>query len=272
MMAANQLKELTGSVRLRPVALPVEHGGWGLLLEPIVLGLLLAPSLSGVFLSIAAVGAFLARHPLKLTVGDWRRKRRTARTVMAERFAVLYACAAALAFAAALKSANSSFMLPLVIAAPIAALQLVCDSMGRSRALVAELAGSLATGAVATAIAISGGWPRALAFALWVILAARSAPTILYLRARLRLLHQRSASPGVAIVAHLAAILMVTLLARAQIVPWLAVAAVVLLLVRAIIGFVGTGKQVTARKLGLRELEFGAITVLAVVIGYRIGW
>ena|SRR5438045_2599608 len=32
------------SVRIRLVALPVEHGGWGLTLEPIALGLLLAPS------------------------------------------------------------------------------------------------------------------------------------------------------------------------------------------------------------------------------------
>jgi hypothetical protein len=30
--------------RLRSVALPSEHGGWGLTLEPAVLGLLVAPS------------------------------------------------------------------------------------------------------------------------------------------------------------------------------------------------------------------------------------
>ena len=37
-----------GGVRLRTVALPVEHGGWGISLEPVVLGLLVAPSASGI--------------------------------------------------------------------------------------------------------------------------------------------------------------------------------------------------------------------------------
>lgn len=32
------------TVKLRTVALPAEHGGWGFLFEPIVLGLLLAPT------------------------------------------------------------------------------------------------------------------------------------------------------------------------------------------------------------------------------------
>ncbi len=66
-------------VRLRSVALPVEHGGWGLLLEPIALGLLVAPSLAGFCLSVAAAGAFLARHPLKLVMADRQRRRRLPR-------------------------------------------------------------------------------------------------------------------------------------------------------------------------------------------------
>ena len=32
---------------LRSVAMPAEHGGWGLTLEPGILGVLLAPSLAG---------------------------------------------------------------------------------------------------------------------------------------------------------------------------------------------------------------------------------
>src|SRR5947209_5867668 len=55
-------------VRLRPVALPVEHGGWGFSLEPVALGLLVAPSLLGLFLSVTTLAAFLARHPLKIAM------------------------------------------------------------------------------------------------------------------------------------------------------------------------------------------------------------
>ena len=89
MEAASQLKRTTNGVRIRSVALPAEHGGWSLLLEPIVLGLILAPTLPGLFLSLAATGAFLARHPFKLAVGNWRGNRRSARTAVAERFAAI---------------------------------------------------------------------------------------------------------------------------------------------------------------------------------------
>src|SRR3954468_23037616 len=127
-------------VRLRNVALPVEHGGWGLSLEPVVLGLLLAPSWPGAFLALATVGAFLARHPLKIVAGDRRRGRRFPRTPVAERFVLLYAGVALLSFAAAAKSAPTLMLLPLVLAAPLAVVQVIYDAQGRSRELLPELA------------------------------------------------------------------------------------------------------------------------------------
>lgn len=63
-------------VRVRTVALPVEHGGWSLTLEPVALGLLVAPSRAGFLLAVATVGAFLLRHPLKIVADDRRRGRR----------------------------------------------------------------------------------------------------------------------------------------------------------------------------------------------------
>jgi hypothetical protein len=271
LIAAGHLKAPSRGVRIRPIALPAEHGGWGLLFEPIVLGLLLVPSLPGLFLSVGAVGAFLARHPFKLAIGDWRRSRRTPRTALAERFAILYVCIAVLSLGLAIKTAGVGFLLPLLLAAPFTIVQLFYDSLGRSRTLMAELAGSISIGAVATAIAIAGGWQRPAAFGLWAILAARTVPTILYLRARLRLLHRKPASPRVVIVMHLLAILIVVGLARAGVVPLLAIAALVILLLRAVIGLSKSGKPMTAKKLGLRELAFGAILVFAVVVGHFVG-
>ncbi len=61
MITASQINGETRRICIRPIALPVEHGGWGLLFEPIVLGLLLAPSPAGLFISLGATGAFLAR-------------------------------------------------------------------------------------------------------------------------------------------------------------------------------------------------------------------
>src|SRR5512132_2442191 len=98
MIAVSELPKVTRRVRLRTVALPVEHGAWGLLLEPILLGLLLVPSLAGLLVSISATGAFLARHPFKLAMTDWHRQRVTRRTRLAQRFVFAYATAAILAF------------------------------------------------------------------------------------------------------------------------------------------------------------------------------
>lgn len=52
------------SSSLRALALPAEHGGWGFVLEPVVLGLLVCPSRPGGALALAATATFLAHHPL----------------------------------------------------------------------------------------------------------------------------------------------------------------------------------------------------------------
>jgi hypothetical protein len=262
----------TCRLRLRPIALPVEHGGWSLLFEPIILGLLLAPSLVGLCISIAAIGAFLARHPFKLAIIDLRRNRRSLRTALAERFALLYAVIGALGLAVAIASGGTGMLLPLLIAAPITIVQLFNDVMGRSRALIAEMAGSIATPALATAIVLGSGWSYAAAFGLWAIMAARNVPTILYLRARLKLLHGKSASPGIVILVHLLAVFLVFGLMLVGSAPFLSVIAIVTLLLRALIGFSKASQQVTAKKLGLQEVGFGAMTVFAVVLGHVVGW
>jgi hypothetical protein len=272
MIAASQMSGKIRRIRLRPIAIPVEHGGWGLVFEPIVLGLLLAPTLAGLLLSVAATGAFLARHPFKLAVADWRRNRSSRRSVLAGRFAILYLVFSTVALALAVKIGGGDLLLPLLLAAPIVLIQLTYDSLGSSRALIAELAGSVSIGAVATAIAIGGDLPRPAAYGLWAILAARTVPTILYLRARLSLLRHKPASPLIAIIIHIIAILIVLGLAWASVVPFLAVAALVILFLRALIGFSRFDKEVTAKQLGLRELCFGAMTVFAVVLGHRMGW
>ena len=91
---AGEVGAAGAGVRIRTVALPNEHGGWGLALEPVALGLLVAPSPAGFFLAVATLGAFLKRHPFKIVAGDRRRGRRFPRTAVAERFALLYACLA----------------------------------------------------------------------------------------------------------------------------------------------------------------------------------
>ena len=64
----------------RAVAVPSEHGGWGLTLEPVLLGLLVGFSWSGMAIGAATFLAFLVRTPLKLALVDRRRGRAAADT------------------------------------------------------------------------------------------------------------------------------------------------------------------------------------------------
>ena len=65
--------------------------------------------------------------------------------------------------------------------------------------------------------------------------------------------------------AHIAAVAVVTVMVTVGVAPVLALGAMIVLLVRALIGF--RLNRVTAKQLGFSEIAFGALTVLAVTAG-----
>lgn len=253
--------------RLRPIALPTEHGGWGFLVEPILLGLLVAPGLAGLLLGVAASGVFLVRHPLELAVGDRQRGRRYPRTALAERFVLLYAAVALAAFAGAIVLARGVFWPALALGAPLGLVQLAYDLRKQRRELVPELAGAAALAAAAPAIALAGGWDVAPAFALWAVLVARAAPAIVYVRARIRRLRGARVSSRPSILAHVAALALVAVLAVARLTPWTSAAALALALARALYGLSPQRPAVPAKVIGFQELALGLLTVALVAAG-----
>lgn len=144
------------SPRLRSIALPAEHGSWGLTLEPILLGLLVAPSWGGVGLAIGAFGLFLLRWPLKVAQTS-RKQKRYARMRMALRFAGIYALLAAGGLLLGVWQAGWRPLLPLLPALPFGLIFFLYDTQNRSRSWQAELAGPVAFAATATSIALAGG-------------------------------------------------------------------------------------------------------------------
>lgn len=267
-MTTHELAHARNGVRIKSIALPAEHGGWGLLFEPMVLGLLLAPTIAGLYLSLSALGFFLARHPLTLLILN--RRRQSPRTGMARRFAAVYTIVGATSLIAAIVFTQHSFAWSLLIAAPLALVQVAHDWSGHRRLLLPELAGAIAISSLAPAITLAGGWSMPAAFALWVIMIARALPAILYVRAVLGRLHRRPSSPWPMVVAHALAIAGVGLLVWANMAPRLALAAMMILLARAAIGFVSL-QQLSAKQIGFSEIAFGAATVFAVVIGKTFG-
>lgn len=256
---------------LRRVVIPAEHGSWSFLAEPMVLGLIAAPSAAGALLAVAAAAAFLERQPLRLLVSDRRRGKRYARTAAAEIAFGVLAVVMLAALVGAFALARASLLPVVVLAAPLGALALMFDLGRRTREAAAELVAALALGASAPGMALAAGWPVPAAFALWGLMAARSVPTILYVRSRLRLERGEPASTTPTLAAQGVAVAGVALLARAALVPWLAVGAVVVLGVRAVLGLSRWRPRQTTRQLGASEAVLGGVFAIAVGLALRLG-
>lgn len=255
----------------RSVALPVEHGAWSFLLEPVVLGLVLAPTASGVCLALAALTAFLTRHPLRLAVMDRRKGARYARTALAERFVLGYAALAFSFTSAAFVQASGPFVLPILVAAPLAVGALAFDLTSRGRELAAELAGSVALGASATAIVLAGSGPVVVAWMAWLLLALRAVTAILYVRARLQ--HERAGGAPVfsVIATHTFTLAVVFILVAFGAAPWPVIPAFALLLARAAYGLLRPANKIRPQVIGVQEVMFGIATVILFAQGLGSG-
>ncbi len=190
----------------RAVAVPTEHGGWGLTLEPVLLGLLVAPSTTGVLLGVAAFVAFVARTPLKAVLVDARRGHDLERTSVARKILIGEGLVLAGLVTAATAVGDPRFWLPAIAALPLVGVELWFDMRSRSRRLTPELAGAVGVSAVVAAIVLADASTYRLAAALWMVLAARAATSIPFVRAQVGLLHGRKVAGSVGALSDLAAL------------------------------------------------------------------
>ena len=237
------------SVALRPLAIPNEHGGWGFLLEPVVLAIAVAPSRAGVALALALIAAFFLRHPLRLAARDFLMRKRYPRTMACANLALAYGSAAALCFALAVSWSSVAIAVPFLVAAPFLALQFFYDVRNRGRELTAELCGAIAAAAGGAACVLAGGGGTLLAIAIATLAITRSVPSILYVRSLLR---GSAAMP--AVLAHALAVVAAFIVA-----PMAIVVSVVLLLRCLFARFRGA---LTAKRVGMEEVAWGAIATI----------
>lgn len=256
--------------RLRSVALPVEHGGWAFLLEPVLLGLLVAPTWAGFWLSLSALGVFLIHQPLRTAAKDFVKGKQYVRTRWALGFALLYGTLALIGFVLALLTSDFVFWLLLVLAVPLALIQLWYEARNRGKELLPELAGAVALLAVASAIALAGGWELPRSLALWIILVARTIGSILYIRARLRLVRGETIEPIPVIWTHVVGFILIASLVFLRLSPWLAAVMMLVLLARAVYGLTTANQHIRAQVIGFQELGFGLLYVIVIAIGYRL--
>lgn len=252
---------------LRAVALPTEHGGWGLTAEPALLGLLLVPSVAGACLAVAALVAFLVRTPLRFVLVDRHRGRRLDRTRLARRVVVVEGLVLVALLTAAVATAEAPFWWPAAVAAPLVGVELWFDTRSRSRRLAPELAGAIGVSAVAAMIVLAGGQPSAEAGAAWLILAARATTAIPHVRAQILRVHGRPAAPTTLVAADAACLAGAG--AAVALVPEMLAGAIAVLGVVVVERL--TDRTVTAPKvIGIRQTVLGVLVVAVTAAGAHL--
>jgi len=254
---------------LRTVALPSEHGGWGLTLEPVLLGLLVAHSVSAFCIGLAAVLAFLARTPLKLAVVDARRGRTLERTRMARKVAAAELAVLAVLVVVAFLTATPGFWWPIFGIAPLLLVELSYDIRSRSRRLIPELAGAVGIAGVAAMMALAGGLDTAVALGLWAVLAGRAIAAIPTIRSQVLKLHGRPTKAVLPVAADLVALALVaaTAIAEPALIAGAVAVAVAIVAQRALIAWAPTERAVV---LGIRQTVMGLAVVIATAIGVAL--
>ena len=252
----------------RRVAMPSEHGGWGLTLEPPLLALMIAPSPAGVAIGLAALLAFLARTPGKLVLVDLSRRRWLPRTRRAAVVSSIEALLIVVLAVAALVLAGGSWIYPVLAGLPLLAIELWYDARSRGRRLIPELCGAIGIGATGAAIVVAGDEPWQLGVAIWAILAGRALVSIPFVRAqivRLRRGVPMSKSAGALQVGGVAVAFAAAAADRSVLVGAVGVAAI------AVAQAVTLRRPVPPPKiLGLRQLAFGLALVGVTALGIHL--
>ncbi|MEN8239565.1 MAG: YwiC-like family protein [Actinomycetota bacterium] len=254
--------------RIRSVALPTEHGGWGFTLEPILLGLLVAPSASAWEISAAALGIFLARRPVKILSSDLVRRRWLPRSTLALVFSIIFGGLALAGVIGALITTQGPFLIPVALAVPFALVALRADAYSRSHALLAELAGAIAMSATVAVITVSSGWGLAESLGLWLVLAARDVAAIVLVRGQVRRSKGKTAETKKIYLIQAASILTIATVAALGVVPWLSVVAVGLVGVVAVVSL--NRPPIPAKTIGWTQMALGLAVVLVTAAGVRL--
>ena len=258
-------------IQAKKIALPTEHGSWGFLFEPIVAGWAIAFSVGGVFISLMVIGGFLLRQPIKTYVIDRQGMRVAARSRAAMKFMAMFAGISALGLTGALLTVGWAPLLPFIIPSPLIIYQLYSDTQKRSRGLGPELSGAVMMSASIAAVVLAAGGSWSVAGALWAVVFARLFSSVLYVRERLLLEKGKPYQRTPAVAAHVTGVLLAGVLAYFRLVPALVLLPFVLLLYRCVAGLSPDRKPMKAMQIGVREVIFGGVLVVSMIIGYYTG-
>ena len=258
--------------KIRQIAIPIEHGGWSFLLEPLIAGIAVAFSVGGLWIALMTIGAFLCRQPFKVLIADRMGMKDADRAKAAAAFLAGYASIFTIGILGTLAVSGWQPLIPFTLVLPLVGYQIFNDVSRRGRQLAPELCGAVSLSASIAAIAIAGGQSWAFAISLWTIFVLRSVPSILYVRNRLLLEKGKKHSRTIPTVAHVAALVIIGVLVYLGLSPVLPVLAIWVLLIRSVTGLAPNRRKLRAMQIGVLEIVYGLLTVLTVVAGHLFGF
>lgn len=180
----------------KSVAIPAEHGGWGVLGEVILIGVFLAPSMFGLVWGIAMLSAWFLRQPLRVLLRERKLAGRSKRLRFAAAFGLLYGIILLGTGAAVWIDSPQTVKLTLLVMAAGSFLVLLADARNQQREAIWELAAVATLSAGVTVFLFLGGWSIGAAAAVFSLVLMRHLSAVWFIRHRLRAAYGRPHSPG----------------------------------------------------------------------------
>ncbi len=237
--------------------MPREKGGWGVVGEPVLLGLVAAFSVPGMLVGVAAFASLLARQPAYRLLQNYKNPQKSiAPQIMwlVLLWTFLFAC---LGIAWMLNGFQGYFLVPMFIALIPSFWQLKSDITGDKRNINREMLSSCLPGSFATSIALLGSLNVNTAWMLWVLVSARTVPTILYVKGRVDLSHKKQAPEVKILAVQFTALFLTGVLALKGFIPELCLLVIAVYSLRAVLGLRYPRPETSIKRLGYAELVLG---------------
>lgn len=247
------------------VLFPHEHGAWGFFLEPIVLALIIAFTTNGLLLAFSSFLLFLASQSLSILL---KRKPEYLVLLASITFAGYFITAILLFYFVSNNSSDNSFLFPFVLAMSIMGFYKLLEVKNQNRLLIVELLAPISVILISISIVMLNEWDIKFLISFAIVLLSRSIQTVFYVNNKLKFFKDNN--PNKLIVHIIGFVFFLLLLFQAiyDLIPYLSLLAILLLIVRAYLGFMKKNKTEKVKIVGIKEFIYGFLFVVIISIGY----
>ncbi|HED08130.1 MAG TPA: hypothetical protein ENI57_08450 [Ignavibacteria bacterium] len=252
-------------LHIKQAAFPNEHGSWGFVLEPLVLALLVAYSSTGSLLFVTAFFLFLSHQPMKNIIKKYKNKPLLNASLL---FLIIYLLISFFSFSFVLSEIEFFPLIFFGVAIVIMVFYLFMELMGKNRNLFSELIAPISISFIAVSIYSIKTFRIEYIIAFFFVLLARSIPTTFYIHAKLLLIKKKKSKNVISIISGCSFLIILFIFAVLGYSPYLAVAASLVLLIRAYFGLYISDNKIKITTFGIWEFIYGGLFVVITAAGY----